>query len=94
MMTVDAKHLQALLAATGKHIAELPGARRVIARMRVADSPEDLSFLLQSVDMGIEEPARRMVLEAARDEAQWEEVHATLVRSAEQHLTDRFSPSS
>lgn len=94
MMKVDEKHLQALLATTGKHIAQLPGARRVVARMRVADSPQDLSFLLQSVDMGIEEPARRMVLEAARDEAQWEQVHAMLVRSAELHLTERFSPSS
>ena len=91
---MDPNHLQALLGSAGKHIASLPGAKRVVARMRVADSPQDLSFLLQSVDLGLEEPARQAIVTAARDEDRWRDVHALLLRSAEQQLVDRFSPSA
>lgn len=93
-MTPDERHLQALVSTAGKHIAELPGARRVVARMRNADSPEDLSFLLRSVDLGLADPARQAVVDAAADEGRWREVHASLVRSAEAQLTEKFSPSS
>lgn len=94
MSTIDESHLPALLSTAGKHIAELPGARRVVARMRAVDSAKDLSFLLQSVDLGLDEPARQSIVQAAQDDARWREVHATIVRSAEQQLTDRFSSSS
>lgn len=94
MKNVDPAHLQALLASAGKHIAALPGAKRVVARMRVADSPEDLSYLLQSVDIGLDEPARRLIVAATKDEERWRDAHAALVRSAEMHLTEKFSPSS
>lgn len=91
---VDERYLNALLGTAGKTIAGLPGAKRVVARMKLADSPEDLAYLLQSVDLGVDEPARRAIWQAATDHARWREVHATLVRSAEQSLIDRFSPSS
>lgn len=91
---VDDRHLAALLGSAGKSIAGLPGAKRVVARLKLADSPQDLAYLLQSVDLGVDEPARRTIWEAAADESRWRETHATLLRSAEQHLIDRFSPSS
>lgn len=91
---VDDRHLHALLGIAGKRIGSLPGAKRVVARMRLVDTPRDFAYLLQSVDLGIDERARRTIWEAATDEARWREVHATIVRSAEQQLTDRFSPSA
>ncbi|HEX2021823.1 MAG TPA: hypothetical protein VHH36_03870 [Candidatus Thermoplasmatota archaeon] len=90
----DDRHLVALLGTAGKAIASLPGARRVVARLKDAGSPSDFAALLQSVDLGVDEPARATIVNAARDGARWREVHATLVRSAEQQLTDRFSPSA
>lgn len=94
MDKVDDRHLHALLGTAGKSIAALPGAKRLVARMKLAESPQDFAYLLQSMDLGVDEPARRTIWEAAADEARWKETHATLLRSAEQHLTDRFSPSA
>lgn len=94
MTGVADRHVQALIATAGKHIGALPGAKRLVARMRVADSPEDLSFLLQSLDLGLERAAKDRIVDAARSDATWREVHATLVRSAEQELTDQFNPSA
>lgn len=91
---VDERHLHALLGSAGKSIASLPGAKRVVARLKLAESPQDLVYLLQSVDLGVDEPARRTIWQAAADDERWRETHATLVRSAEQHLIDKFSPSS
>lgn len=91
---VDERHLHALLGSAGKSIAAAPGARRIVARMKLAESSKDLVYLLQNMDLGLDEPARRTIWEAAADEARWKETHATLLRSAEQHLTDRFSPSA
>lgn len=91
---IDERHLNALLGTAGKSIAGLPGAKRVVARMKLAESPQDLAYLLQSVDLGVDEPARKVIWQAACDEARWREVHAVLLRSAEQQLTDRFSPSA
>lgn len=91
---VDPKHLPALLGSAGKTIAALPGAQRLVARMREASSPEDLRDFLQSVDLGLDEPARHVVQQAASDRETWREAHAALVRSAEQHLHERFSPSA
>ena len=94
MDKVDDRHLNALLGTAGKAIAKLPGAKRVVARMRLAETPRDFAYLLQSVDLGVDERARRTIWEAASDEERWREVHAALVRSAEQQLVDRFSSSS
>lgn len=94
MEKVDDRHLRALLGTAGKSIASLPGAKRLVARMKLAESPQDFAYILQGMDLGVDEPARRTIWEAAADEARWKETHATLVRSAEQHLTDRFSPSA
>lgn len=94
MQKVDEKHLRALLGTAGKSIAHLPGAKTVVARMKAARSPEDLAYVLQSVDLGVEEPARRVIWEAATDREHWRETHAVLLRSAELHLIDRFSSSS
>lgn len=91
---VDQRHLHALLGSAGKSIASLPGARQVVTRMKLAASPQDLAYVLQSLDLGVDEPARKVIWEAALDERQWREVHATLLRSAEQQLVDRFDPSS
>lgn len=91
---VDARHLAGLLGSAGKNIAGLPHAKRVIAQLREAKDPRHLCSFLQSVDIGLEEPARQVICDAASDEAQWKEVHSTLVRSAEMQLVERFSPSS
>lgn len=91
---VDERHLHALLGTAGKSIASLPGAKRVVARMKLADSPQDLAYVLQSVDLGVDEAARRAIWEAATDESRWRETHATLVRSAEMHLVEKFHASS
>jgi hypothetical protein len=90
----DDRHLAGLLGSAGKSIASLPGAKRVVARLKLAHSPEDLTYLLQSVDLGVDESARRTIWEAAADTQRWRETHALLLRSAEQHLIDRFSPSA
>ena len=92
--TVDDRHLHALLGSAGKSIAALPGAKRLVARLKLAGSPEDLVYVLQSVDLGVDEPARRTIWRAAADKERWQETHATLLRSAELHLIERFSPSS
>lgn len=91
---VDDRHLNALLGTAGKSIAGLPGAKRVVARMKLADSPADFAYVLQSVDLGLDEPARRTIWEAATDEARWREAHALLVSSAERHLVEKFHASS
>lgn len=93
-MTVDERYLHALLGTAGKSIAALPGGRRVVARLKMAESPQDVAYVLQSVDLGVDEAARRAIWEAATDEARWRATHAALLRSAEQQLTDRFSPSA
>lgn len=91
---VDERYVSALLGSAGKTIAGLPGARRVVARMKLADSPEDFAYLLQSVDLGVDEPARRAIWEVATDKERWREAHAMLVSSAERHIVERFSASS
>lgn len=92
--TPPAGQLQALLGTAGKNIAHLPGARRLVARLRVADSPQDLGAILRDLDIGLDTDARERVIGAATDGENWREAHATLLRSAEQQLTDRFSASS
>lgn len=91
---VDARHLKALLATAGKSIAQSPGAKGVVARLKLATGPQDLAYLLQNVDLGVDEPARQAIWAAAVDAEHWRETHALLVRSAEQHITERFHASS
>lgn len=88
---VDERHVGALLGTAGKAIASLPGAKNLVARLREAESPETLSRMLQGLDLGVDEPARTTIQNAVRDQERWREAHATLVRSAEQQLIERFS---
>lgn len=91
---VDARYLNALLGSAGKSIASQPGAKRVVARMKLAASPEDFTYVLQGVDFGLDASARDAIWQAAADKDHWREAHATLLRSAEHHLIERFSASS
>lgn len=91
---VDDRHLHALLGSAGKSIASAPHAKETIARMKLVDSPEDLAYVLQSVDLGLANAARQVIWEAAADKDRWRETHATLMRSAELHLIERFHASS
>lgn len=91
---VDERHLTGLLGSVGKSIASMPEAKRVVAQMRDADSPEELLFVLRAADMGVEEPAKRVVWDAATDARQWEEVKSALVRSAELQLAERYSSNA
>ena len=91
---VDGKHLTGILGSVGKAIAAMPEGRRVIQQMREADSREDLLFLLRSAELGVAPPAQQLVLEAANDERQWEDVRSMLLRSAELQLTERFSSNA
>lgn len=91
---VDDRHLKALLGSAGKSIAQLPRAKDVVAKIKLARSPQDFAYLLQNVDLGMDEPARQTIWAAACDKDRWEETHATLLRSAEMHLVERFHASS
>lgn len=91
---VDERYLGALLGSAGRSIANQPGAKRVVARMKLADSIEDFAYVLQGLDLGVGAAARQTIWEAAADKGRWRETHATLLRSAEQHLIERFSASS
>ena len=94
MRRPDPSTLPGLLGSAGKSLASLPGARRVVERLKHADSPQALAGLLQSIDLGLDEPARSVIADAAMDPARWRDVHALLVRSAEATLHDRFSSSA
>lgn len=91
---IDVKHLTGILGSVGKSIAAMPEGRRVIDRMRRADSSDDLVFLLRSAELGVAPPAQKLVLDAAGDERQWEDVRSTLLRSAELQLTERYSSNA
>jgi hypothetical protein len=91
---VDKKYLGALLGSAGKSIADQAGAKAVVARMKLAASAQDLTYLLQNMDLGLDEPAMRVIWEAAADPAKWKETHALLVSSAERHLIEKFHASS
>lgn len=94
MKKVDERYLRALLGSVGKTIASQPGAKGVVDRMRLARSPADLAVVLQGVDLGLDAAGREAIWEAATDDERWREAHALLVRSAEQHIVERFSASS
>lgn len=91
---IDPKHLTGILGSVGKSIAAMPEGRRVVRELKEADSEEDLVFVLQSAELGVAEPAKKLILDAASDDAQWEEVRAALLRSAELQLTERFSSNA
>jgi hypothetical protein len=92
--SIDERHLKALLGSAGKSIAGQPGAKGLVARIRLAASPQDLTYVLQNMDLGLEEPARRAIFEAAADKERWRETHALLLSSAERQLVERFHASS
>lgn len=88
---VDPRHLMGLLGTAGKSLARAPQARDVIARVRDAGSPGELARVLSPLDLGLEPPARAVVVDAlARRTDDWASMHAALVRSAEQALEERF----
>lgn len=91
---VDVKHLPALLGSAGKSIAGMPEGRKVIEQLRRARTKEDVLFVLRSVDLGFADPAREMVTRAAQDDAQWRDVKALLLRSAEHQLHERYSANA
>jgi len=91
---VDERHLAGILGSVGKSIAAMPEGRRVVEQMRQAGSPEEFLFVLRSAEMGVDEPARRLVWDAANDARHWEEVKGTLLRSAELQLTERYSSNA
>lgn len=93
MIPEDA-HLNALLGSAGKTLAAQPAAKELVARFRTADSREDLRELIRTVDLGLGDRACDAIMSAVDDGERWREVHATLVRSAEQQLIERYSPSS
>lgn len=94
MSDVDPKHLTGILGTVGKNLAAMPEGKRVVAELRDAHSSQDVVFLLRSAQLGIDEPAKEMVLNAVRDEQHWEEVRAVLLRSAELQLTERYSSNA
>lgn len=94
MPAPDPSTLPGLLGSAGKTLAHLPGARGVVERLKSADSPQALAGVLQSVDLGLDEPARALIQRAALDPQRWRDVHSTLVRSAELQLHERFSSSA
>jgi len=87
---LDPRHLQGLLGTAGKRLAYQPQGREAVARVRAAHSPRELRALLEGYDLGLDPPARDAIIGAAGDASRWEEVHATLVRAAEQSLAERF----
>lgn len=91
---IDEKHLTGIIGSVGKAIAGMPEAKRVVKEMRDASSREDLLFVLRSAEMGVDEPAKRLVWDAASDAQHWEEVKSALVRSAELQLTERYSSNA
>lgn len=91
---VDERHLTGILGTVGKAIAAMPEGKRVVDQMRDAGSPDELLFVLRSADMGVEEPARRLVCNAATDERHWEDVKSALLRSAELQLAERYSSNA
>ena len=89
---VDERHLTGILGTVGKSIAAMPEGKRVVDQMRRADSPDELLFVLRSADLGVDEPAQRLVRDAATEH--WEDVKSALLRSAELQLTERYSSNA
>jgi hypothetical protein len=94
MGAVDPSHLKALLGTVGKSIARQPQAPALVSRLREARSPDELRKVLQGVDLGVAPEARQVVEKALTAGPRWEEMHASLVRSAEQSLVERFWPGA
>lgn len=92
MKAVDERHLPALLGTAGKSIAAMPEGARVVDQLRKARSRDELLFLLRGADLGLADPARAVITEAAAQD--WKDVRATLVRSAELQLHERYSANA
>ena len=86
--SVSDKHLVGLLGTAGKAIAGMPEGPRVVETLRKARSRDDLLFVLRGADLSLAEPARKVVTDAARED--WEGVRASLLRSAEMQLVERY----
>jgi len=91
---VDEKHLGSLLDIAGKHIARMAGGPALVEEVRSATSPEDFGAFLRNIDLGLAPPATEMIRHAALEKDHWRAYHARLVRCAETHLTEAYSPSS
>ncbi len=90
------EHLPGLLGSVGKSLAHAPQAKETVAELKRAETRKDFMAFLTAHDtsLGVDKPARDAIMDAARDEAQWRETHAQLLRSAEQQLIERFSSSA
>ena len=89
---VDDKHLVGLLGTAGKAIAAMPEGKRVVESLRKARSKDDLLFVLTSADLSLAAPARKVITDAAS--ADWKALQASLLRSAEMQLVERYHASS
>lgn len=89
---VEPRHLQGLLGTAGKSMAAMPDGKRIIERLREADSRDDFLFVLRSADLGVDAPAREVI----QDEAwrRWQDVKATLLQSAELQLQERYDSNA
>jgi hypothetical protein len=89
---VELRHLPGLLGTAGKSLAAMPDGKRIVERLREADSREDLLFILRSADLGLAEPAREVIHEEAW--RRWQDVKATLLQSAELQLHERYDSNA
>jgi hypothetical protein len=89
---VEPRHLQGLLGTAGKSLAAMPDGKRIVERLRDADSRDDLLFILRSADLGVDPPAREVIQDEAR--RSWQGVKATLLQSAELQLHERYDSNA
>lgn len=85
---IDEKHLNGLLGTAGKAIAAMPEGPRVVESLKKARSREDVLFVLQSADLSLADPARKVITDAARED--WRDLQARLLKSAEMQLIERY----
>lgn len=88
------QHLPGLIDSAGRAIAKAPDAKSNVERLRQIEDRRTLRDFLQNVDLGLDEPAARLVREAVTDEQQWHDRYSALLRSAEQQLADAFSANA
>lgn len=89
---VDERHLPGLLGSAGKSIAAMPDGAKMVEHLRLANSRDELLFILRSANLGVEAPARAVIQQAAQ--ANWQEVKNTLLMSAELQVHERYHSSA
>lgn len=93
---MDERNLPGLLGSVGKSLAYTPQARETVRELKAVETREGfLGFLDAYRDkLGVDEPAAQLIRDAAMDAHRWKDAHASLLRSAEQQVIERFSPSA